>query len=435
MGAKYSTELGYDRLYHCVAIAEQENGRGIVIANQAIRDLRTNTLVSGQAVLAEPEPCRRVFSAERWAEFRADVDYFRTRVGQQANQYFFMDHGYNASPFWTLLNRPLVSRTRASDTTLVALAWIDIVLLTAIFALLWSTFGLETAALAAVLWGTGSIWIYGQLGNMGSFGRMYWLLAVVAAVCLLKRGWFLLGGIALSIAVLDRIFPAALLFGPALLAARDALQRRFESRLWRMLVGAGLGVVVLSALALIGTGGTGTAAAFLANSSKHASTPLTNYVGLPTLAATTPASTKASISNEEWRELRRSTFSRQRAAYWAIAALLLAYTGWVCWMVSEPWKLLIAGLLPMFCVFDLTNYYYAALILLAPLAAHRLSGLLALLGASMAGQVILQHGWEELIFPLYSLLVLAVLLYFLGAMALDARASGDRPIAGPSARW
>jgi hypothetical protein len=235
--------------------------------------------------------------------------------------------------------------------------------------------------------------------------------------------------------VLDRIFPAALLFGPALLAARDALQRRFESRLWRMLVGAGLGVVVLSALALIGTGGTGTAAAFLANSSKHASTPLTNYVGLPTLAATTPASTKASISNEEWRELRRSTFSRQRAAYWAIAALLLAYTGWVCWMVSEPWKLLIAGLLPMFCVFDLTNYYYAALILLAPLAAHRLSGLLALLGASMAGQVILQHGWEELIFPLYSLLVLAVLLYFLGAMALDARASGDRPIAGPSARW
>ena len=104
-------------------------------------------------------------------------------------------------------------------------------------------------------------------------------------------------------------------------------------------------------------------------------------------------------------------------------------------MVREPWKLLIAGLLPMFCVFDLTNYYYAALILLAPLAAHRLSGLLALLGASMAGQVILQHGWEELIFPLYSLLVLAVLLYFLGAMALDARASGDRPGAGPSARW
>jgi hypothetical protein len=123
------------------------------------------------------------------------VDYFRTRVGQQANQYFFMDHGYNASPFWTLLNRPLVSRTRARDTTLLALAWIDIVPLTAIFALLWSTFGLETAALAAVLWGTGSIWIYGSMGNMGSFGRMYWLLAVVAAVCLLKRGWFLLGAL------------------------------------------------------------------------------------------------------------------------------------------------------------------------------------------------------------------------------------------------
>lgn len=421
MGAKYFSELGYDRLYLCTAVSEEENGRGAIIRQLKARDLSTNQLVGGEDLLRDADRCRGRFSASRWAQFRSDADYFRTRQIWLGASYMLIDHGYNASPFWTFVSEPLVAHTAASDSTLERLAWIDIALLAGMYALLWRAFGLGTAALAALLWGTGSIWVYGGMGNMGSFGRNYWVFGAVAGVCLLRRGRFALGGSALSVAVLDRMFPAALLFGPLVLAGVDALRGRTGSRLVRMLLGSALVGAVLGIASVTGTGGAGAVRGFLENSVKHTSTPLTNYIGLRTLFSTTADSMRPSIPNDEWKQLRRRTFEQRRAAYWTCAALLLVATGWVCWKIREPWKVTVAGLLPMFVLFDLTNYYYVVLVLLAPLAMERPDRLLVLLGASLAGQFVFLHGWETGIFPVYSCLVLAVLLYFLAAMLRDAR--------------
>lgn len=424
LGAKYHQELAYTLLYRCTAVAEQENGRADVIATTEVRDLVTNELKQGLDLLGAPEDCKSRFTPTRWDEFRSDVDYFRTRISWLANNLLLIDHGYNASPFWTFLSEPIVANTAASDNTLERLAWIDVGLLVAMFSMLWWAFGLPSAALAALLWGTGSIWVYGYMGNMGAFGRMYWLFAAVAGLCLLKRGKPVLGGAALALAVLDRIFPAALFFGPIIGAVVGALRRRVDPRLVRMLVGAASAAMLLGTVSVAATGGLQTVRGFVQNSVKHAATPLTNYVGLKTLFSTTSTTLSYSNTNDVWKPLRRTTFERRHAFYWVAVALLLAFTAWASTKIQEPWKLALAGLLPMFALFDLTNYYYVALLLLVPLAAASLQGLLVLVGASFLGQLVQIHGWEHLNFPAYSVIVLALLLYWVAALAMG-RPSGD----------
>jgi hypothetical protein len=406
-----------------------------------VRDLRTNRLRMGSEVLAEPQLCRQRFSPQRWSAFRADVDYFRTRLSADATRLMMVDHGYNASPFWTAMHAPLLARLPAGDAALLKLSMIDLALLAGMFALLCWAFSLETAVLAAVLWGSCQLWMYGPMGGIGSLGRLYWIFGVVAAVCLLRKGWVVLGGAALSLAVLDRVFPGALLFGPGVAASFGLLQRRFDRRMWRTLGGAVAGGVLLTGLGYMAGGGFEDYRAFLRNSSKHTATPLTNYVGLPTLVSTSPASIRTSIVDgtatepyAEWKRVRMQTAKERRALYWTLVVLLFAYTAWVCRRLTEPWRLVIAGLLPMFCLFDLTNYYYAVLVVLAPLAAGRLRPLAVLFGMVLVADLTEQHGHELIIYPAHSLLVLCVLLYFLTALARDAGASDGPPDAKTSAR-
>jgi hypothetical protein len=434
LGAKYFQELGYTRLYHCAAIAEMDNGRGELIAQQRIRDLMTNRLVPGDALLADPHSCRSAFSARRWEAFRSDVAYFRTHTSAHGAQNYLKDHGYNASPAWTALNRAMIASRPASNTTVRWLSSIDVALLLGMFALLVWAFGAETAVLAALLWGTSSIWMYEGQGGIGSFGRLYWVFAVLAAVCLSKKGWSGVAGFSLAVAVMDRLFPVAFLFGPIAAAAGGLVKRRSDRRLWRMLAGATLGVTLIASYTFHATDGLQTVNAFVENSRNHVSRELINNVGLSTLVSSSWVST-GQLTNYQWTQLRKQNLARRYAAFLALAATALVMTAWVCWVVREPWKMLIVGLLPMFAMFSLTNYYYAVLVLLAPLAGGRLLHMAVLIGSILVAQVVHQQTWPELAFALYSVLVPALLLYFMAALALDSKRDRkhetDRPV--PSA--
>jgi hypothetical protein len=441
LGAKYFRELGYELLYHCTAIAEQDNGRGAPISEMRVRDLRTNGLRLGAEILAEPEVCRERFSPQRWSSFRADVAYFLTSVSAYASSRMMMDHGYNASPFWTTVHAPFLAQLPASDATVLRLRLIDVALLAGMFVLLWWAFSLEVAVLATVLCGSCELWAYGWFSGIGDFGRRYWIFGVVAAVCLLRKGWFTLGGAALALAVLDRVFPGALLFGPGIAAASGLLRRRFDQRLWRTLGGALAGLVLLSGLGYVVGGGVEDYDAFLRNSSKHMATPLTNYMGLPTLVASSHASLSESIVQHgqldpivEWKRVRKETAEERRYLYWAVVALLFVVTGWVCLKLTEPWRLVVAGLLPLFCLFNLTNYYYVVLIVLAPLAAGNPRHLTVLFGMLFAAGLTAQHASDLVTYPLYSAMVLCVLLYFLAVLVRDASAADGLPSAKRSAR-
>src|ERR1700742_849306 len=83
LGSKYADELGYERLYECVALADAESGHRDEVEARTIRDLHDDESISAARVLAEPERCLRHFSPARWASFRTDVAIFRRIVGDR----------------------------------------------------------------------------------------------------------------------------------------------------------------------------------------------------------------------------------------------------------------------------------------------------------------------------------------------------------------
>lgn len=53
-------------------------GQAARIAKRTIIDLRTNHLTTAAQVVEHPELCKQRFSPQRWAEFSADVAFFRS---------------------------------------------------------------------------------------------------------------------------------------------------------------------------------------------------------------------------------------------------------------------------------------------------------------------------------------------------------------------
>jgi hypothetical protein len=176
------------------------------------------------------------------------------------------------------------------------------------------------------------------------------VFAVVAAACLLKRGWFALGGFSLSVAI-----------------------------------------------------------------------------GLQTLLSDGWSRNTGTMTSYQWDQRRRQILEERYPIFWSLCAALLALTAAVCYAVREPWKLVVAGLLPMFTVFAVSSYYYAVLILLAPLAVRGVLHAAVLFGMILTAHFFYQHAWTELVFLLYSGMVLGVLLYFLAVLFLDRQRAMTAP--------
>ena len=151
MGGKYLPELGYTRLYACAAAVDAEDG--IDLRGHVMRDLRTNEVVAAESELARAGECRRRFSPRRWDDFARDARFFRAAMGQGWNA-VRNDHGFNATPVWTIAGGLLARTGPASWGQIGALAAFDLLLLAAIGAILYRAFGLEAACLAAAYFGT-----------------------------------------------------------------------------------------------------------------------------------------------------------------------------------------------------------------------------------------------------------------------------------------
>src|SRR5688572_3895767 len=436
LGSKFYPELRYHLLYDCAALAELENGRGAAIETSRIRNLRDNRMEPGGVALRRAAvECPRAFSPERWQAFRSDVDYFRTRVERSAAERYLTDHGYNATPLWTAVGRLIASQTSASDRSTRLLSALDVAYLACCALLIAWAFAPEAAALATLVWGVGQGWFYVSVGGFGSFSRFDWLLAAVAGVCLLKKQMGKWGGFALVASSLLRVFPAALFFGPGTRGLYQLVRnRRLDLELRRILLGSLVGLALLVPFSILGTNG-GSHGDFVRNAAKHADTPLSNYMGLRTMFSWDAelrerllAGTDPDDQLRVWQQQRDITFGERRVWYLLAAAALIGLTALLSLRSSETWLITLAGVVPMFCVFELTNYFYAIMALFAVWAYRDPRHAAVLLTLALGSTVVFLHlRWRALAYVANSWLVLGVLVYFLVNILLAKRAEETPP--------
>jgi Ca2+/Na+ antiporter len=443
VGSKYFEENEYERLYQCVLAADYQD-RGVEdLKKRKIRDLVDNRLhyVGEDDALRYQKTCAEHFTPERWEAFRHDARSFRTVMGSGWWKDMLMDHGYNASPISNMVaafltnigwsdQLPQVSSAQVDPDDLrkfrkrvLRYSMIDLALYAGAFLMILWAFGLRATALSVLVWGTGYPWGYFWTG--GSYARAPWFFMAAAAVCLLRRGYPLLSGFTLSWSALLRLFPAALAGGPIAAVIDRFIRRKKIERPWldatdkRFIVGGVLGLVVLCT-ASVAINGVDAHPQFLSNTLKHAETPLTNHMGLPTVLSYAPSKvgrfTKDSSLDDpwaKWKQARKETKHDRRwlhrlALLGMFVLLALAGRRLAGWAVLAGSTILIIGF------FELTCYYYSFAVLMAPLAIERLRYSVALILMVMTG-LILQFfiGWYDEQYVWETVAVLLALTYIL----------------------
>jgi hypothetical protein len=491
MGAKYFRELGYDGLYACAVVAQDE--LGVVQAGDAQRPVTIdlaqevrrpekkirnlggdNLLVPATTALEHPPRCRERFAPARWEAFKADVTAFRLASDKGYWDDMQKDHGYNPPPVWTVAGWALASLYPAGQSIalpivgatlwLQLLAMLDIAYLAATFGALAWGFGWRVAAVGAIFWGTQASAPFFWTG--GAFLRQDWLFWLVLAMALTRRGHPRTAGAAIVYSALLRVFPGLVVIGWITIAGAHVWRnRRTPGEVHRPLATGLAGATALAAAAvhftlhrtaatiaatiLVGlasalalrivaprmrlahqkmlVGGIAAACALVPASWAvagtdaytkfyehtilvHDHTPLTNHMGLrvllsqkpgcvsdtPSAMCTGPESGRMKYVKdpklldpfEVWKRMREERWARSRPVAIAIAAASLVLfalalrrsrSAWIAGCLGQIWIILGA---------QLTCYYYAFMILVAPLTKVRRSLEAPLFGLAALTQLI-----------------------------------------------
>src|SRR5262245_61680661 len=219
LGAKYARELGYFRIYQCI-LALDAQGAGRYAAIEAASDLRRPMATLPRAELLRGEDCERRFAPERRREFLADLDFFQGLPDQPRRDLWFVDNGYNQTPFFTLLVSPLLGRGPLRYPRLLGLALVDPLLIALALASALRAFGARVGLVAAAFFFTEVPNQWNVMG--GSILRFGYVSLAVLGACALARGRPRSAGAAFGAAALLQVFPAIY---PAALALWAALRR------------------------------------------------------------------------------------------------------------------------------------------------------------------------------------------------------------------
>jgi hypothetical protein len=439
LGSKYFPELGYTRLYDCVAAADAEQGFAMQASRRWVRNLETNELHVGSPAVLDPDLCRSRFSPGRWTAFTTDVSWFRAHMTKEKWAELSGDHGYNATPVWNVAGHLLSNTGPASWRQIRLLGFIDPVLLLAMWSLVWWAFGWRVACVAAVWWGTNYPARYTFIG--GAFLREDWLLLAVAGICFARRGRMWLSGFSLTWAALLRVFPGFIVLGLLARIAMDSWRAKrvqIAPQQWKFAGGAVLALALLVPLSVtVGVGSRPDPSvwtAFARNSRKHLATPLTNNVGLRTVVSFAPSTRAARIRKywidspwDVWMDARKRVFDERFPLYVALVALFLAGLASAV-RGREDWVALTlaVGMIPVLT--DLTGYYYGILLAYAFLwSRDRIIGIaLALLSAvTCAAPAVLSQDDDRYAVVSAGILLLAALAFVWYGRAPRGAPAGD----------
>jgi hypothetical protein len=356
MGSKYFSELGYFGLYECTLVALTERGMempgGKLAQGRSLRSMQTEPLA---ALKEAGKSCPDRFGKARWKAFADDSETFFERWPPHLRRAAFLDHGYHPSPIWTLFGSSVASLAPATNPESARLlARIDRMLILFTLLLCAFAFGIETACLIALLWGTGFLWRYVWVGD--AFLRHLWWIAALGGLMALRRGLRASAGAALATSTLLRLFPGALGLGYLVGQIAD------EKGIWplrrdqiRFVAGAGLASAILIAFVISAWGpGISVFVDFGKKIGEFSSLPLANDIGLGVAI--------------EWLIPENDGVARSLTLALALAFL------WLFWRScrhANEWESTALGACLIPILTNPTNYYCSYFILLAPLSIRR----------------------------------------------------------------
>jgi hypothetical protein len=444
MGAKYFPEIGYDGLYKCTAIAQDEIGTAMVDvdntgterpynlraevrkSDKKIRNLSgDNSLVPAIEFLNDPGQCTSRFTPARWEQYKRDVTFFSTSC--YLDKYWTdmqQDHGYNPPPVWTVAGYWLGNYRDASVGYLQALALIDVAYILAAFGALYWAFGWRVFAVAGIFFGTQSSAPFYWTG--GALLRQDWLFFYVMAACLVRKKYPALAGAALVYAGLLRVFPGLAVLGWLVVAGWYIVKhKRMKPEHVRMLAGGTLAAALLIGTSLAVVGKDSYQKFFHHTLKVHDQTPLTNHMGLRVLIGHDLGMDKSSgrmrYAKEParldpfatWKNMRVQRYIDYKpVAYTLMASTFLAFA-LVLRRVKSMWVAQTLGGIWIILLSQLTCYYYSFMLLSATLTRVRRDLEVYIFAFCAISQV----GWRALGYndDKYDYLTLAslILLFFL----------------------
>jgi hypothetical protein len=381
LGSKYHHELGYKRIYVCAAVAQAELGpeQEAKVRARTLRDLRDDTMTQASSALEDPGACKSHFTPERWKQYRRDIAFFVNNSAQAYWEQWQNDHGYNPPPVWTTVANLFSSNFPANRWTMRFLASIDLALYTAIFYLIWWAFG--SRALIAGLVFLGAQYPGNGYFTGGAFLRQDWLFWLVASVCFARKRRYALAGGALTFSAMLRLFPIVFFGGwVVVIAARWIRTRRLAPEHLRLIAGCAVTAIVLAGWSTLLTGPHGWVD-FYHHIRLHASTPLSNNMGLPQLAMFARGTAAAyGQGSDPW-----SLFLRHFEWFrWGMTGLVALLFVWVA--QRQPlWRAGALGVLPVMLAAPITCYYYVFFLVTTALVRHsRAAGYLVVLCGTLS---------------------------------------------------
>ncbi len=223
-GAKYARELGYFRIYACI-LALDARGSGFFRGIERASDLREPMATLDRDELLRRSDCEQRFSPERRREFLADLAFFQRLPDQPNRALWFVDNGYNQTPFFTALAAPAFERLPLRYGTLLGLSLVDPALILVALAAAFRRFGARAGLVAATFFFTEVPNQWNVMG--GAILRFGYVSLAILGACAFARGRARGAGVAFGLAALLQIFPAVL---PAALVLWAALRRRRSER-------------------------------------------------------------------------------------------------------------------------------------------------------------------------------------------------------------
>jgi hypothetical protein len=394
LGARYFEELGYTRLYDCTVAALSADG--VPTPGWKMRHLEDDAVVPVDPAGARVQECPTAFTEARWNEFAADIRSLRSRVGESNIRASLNDHGFNASPAWTLAPRAAIALTGDTAEGATRLVWVDTALVALGGLLILRAFGSRTFAVVMIFLACHAPNRWDWVG--GSLFRMDWWFLLAAGLSAARLCRQALASAALTAAALLRVFPIIALLGFFLSAwVRRRRQHRDSEASAPPLARGALGAAATVALLGAGTlmlGPMGQWPAFAENTVKHVSRPGYNSMGLKMVLTHTKGNRLVDLPDGlpqrdvVWGERRNAAF----ASLWPLRWIIVLGCAAALWRALSRTNSVATGsalslaLLPILTTF--TSYYSSALaFVFVGARRHRLFDV-AFLGAAAASQVL-----------------------------------------------